>query len=164
MFGLIDRAVIWASAVLVALLMAAMTGATVLGVFFRYILEDALPWPEEFSRYAMIWVGMVGSGLVIRYGGHVAIDLLYRNLRGYAALAVRILIKLLVLIFLVIILYYGVDMTKRVERQTAAALRISMSIPYLAVPVGAVLMIYHLIVLTLRREDTGREAPHLPTE
>jgi TRAP-type transport system small permease protein len=165
LFGVVDRAIIWASAIAVIVLMAAMVFAVVLGVYYRYVLNAALAWPEEFSRYSMIWVGTIGSALLVRYGGHIAVELLERNLSGVAAVVVRYLAKACMLLFLVLVLYYGLDMAGRVARQTSAALGVSMSLPYSALPVGAALMIYHLVVGTVRGEDSGRRRPpYLPTE
>lgn len=166
LLGLADRAVIWASAVAVVLLMAAMVTAVVTGVWYRYVLNAALSWPEEFSRYSMIWVAAIGSGLLMRYGGgHIAVELLQRSLPERAAVLLRWLVKLIVVGFLLVLLVYGLDMAQRVERQRSAALRISMSVPYYALPAAAMLMLYHLMALSLRGEDSGRRRPpHLPLE
>lgn len=43
--------------VVVMTLMATMTVDCVLGVFFRYVVQDALTWTEETARYVMIWMG-----------------------------------------------------------------------------------------------------------
>lgn len=165
LFGVVDRCIIWASAIAVIALMAAMVFAVVLGVYYRYVLNAALSWPEEFSRYAMIWVAMIGSALLVRYGGHIAVELLASRLTGAGAVVLRYLIKACILVFVALVLYYGVEMAGRVARQTSAALGVSMSLPYSALPVGAALMIYHLVVAALRGEDTGRrQPPSLPSE
>jgi len=164
--SLVDRTVIWASAIAVVVMMTAMVGAVVMGVWYRYVLNAALSWPEEFSRYSMIWVAAIGSGLLMRYGGgHIAVEMLKRRLSGWYAVALRTLVKLIIAGFLVVLLVYGLDMAQRVERQKSAALRISMSVPYTALPAAAALMLYHLIALSLRGEDTGRRRPpYLPIE
>ena len=54
---LVDRAlrlVIW-------LLTAAMVAIVVLQVFMRYVLNAALSWPEELTRYFMIWSGLLAA-------------------------------------------------------------------------------------------------------
>jgi TRAP-type C4-dicarboxylate transport system permease small subunit len=60
-------------------------------VFFRYVIGLALPWPEEASRFLMLWAAGLMIGTAYRRGGFVAIDLL-------VALLPRVLRHLLTLI------------------------------------------------------------------
>lgn len=64
-------------------------GATCLGlmvvvilvqVFFRYVLNNALPWPEEASRFLMMWSTALMAPTAFRRGGFVAIDMVIRML------------------------------------------------------------------------------------
>lgn len=45
-------------------------------VFFRYVLGNALSWPEEASRFLMLWSAGLMIGTAYRRGGFVAIELL----------------------------------------------------------------------------------------
>jgi TRAP-type C4-dicarboxylate transport system permease small subunit len=45
-------------------------------VFFRYVLGNALAWPEEASRFLMLWSAGLMIGTAWRRGGLVAIDML----------------------------------------------------------------------------------------
>lgn len=162
MFAAIDRAIVWTTAAIVALLMGAMVVSILAGVFFRYALNDALTWPEEFARFAMIWVTMLGASLVTRYGGHVAVNALVEKLGNNLRRPVIVFGRLLVALFLGLVIVFGYEMTTRTTRQTSPALGVSMSLPNSALPVGSVLMIYQLLVLTARREGRDNKPPHLP--
>lgn len=49
-------------------------------VFFRYVLNNALPWPDEAARFLMLWMtGMIAPS-AYRVGGFVAIDMVERAL------------------------------------------------------------------------------------
>ena len=56
-------------------LVALMVGAILLQVFFRYVLNDALPWPEEVARALMIWMMGLVAASGYRWGSFVAIDM-----------------------------------------------------------------------------------------
>jgi TRAP-type C4-dicarboxylate transport system permease small subunit len=56
--------------------MAAMVIAILVQVFFRYILNNALPWPEEAARFMMLWMTGLIAPTAYRRGGFVAIDML----------------------------------------------------------------------------------------
>ena len=160
----IDRAIIWLTAIAVVALMLTMVGSILLGVFFRYVVNAALPWPEELARFAMIWLTMLGAGLVVRYGGHIAVTFLANRLRGFPSRVVGWFGRAVVVLFLSLLLWFGVDMTDRAGRQRSAALEWSMSVPNLAIPIGAALMIYHLGMVAFRREHVDGIPPPIPFE
>lgn len=166
MFARFDRGLQTVTAAAIIILMSGMTASILLGVFFRYFLNDALIWSEEVARYTMIWVSFLGASLAFRRGGHIAVEVVIDKLPRAARRAVVLLGQLGILFFLSILAWYGWEMTGRVASQTSAALRISMSWPYLALPVGAALMIYHVLVLLVaslrqsgRAADPAADAP-----
>ena len=161
----IDRAIIWVTSLAVIMLMLTMVASILIGVFFRYVINAALPWPEELARFAMIWLTMLGAGLVVRYGGHIAVTFVVNRLGKRSRFVVDWLGRGLIVVFLVLLLWFGVDMTDRAGRQQSAALEWTMSVPNLAMPLGAALMLYHIGMVVLRREDEdGQAPPPLPFE
>jgi TRAP-type C4-dicarboxylate transport system permease small subunit len=56
--------------------MAFMVVAILIQVFFRYVLNNALPWPDEAARFCMLWLTGLMAPTAFRRGGFVAIDML----------------------------------------------------------------------------------------
>lgn len=54
---------------------AIMVLAILLQVFCRYILGDALPWPEELAIFLMLWMTGLIAPTAYRRGGFVALDI-----------------------------------------------------------------------------------------
>ena len=144
-----DRLIIWATGIVLILLMASMVGSVIVGVFYRYVLAAALPWPEEFARFAMIWVTMLGASLVLRYQGHIAVTLLVEALPRIPQSLVVWTGRVLVAVFLLLLAIKGIEFLDIAARQRAPAMGISMTVPYFALPVGALLMLYHLVVTSV---------------
>ena len=69
-------------------------------VFFRYVLNSALPWPDEAARFAMLWMTGLMAPTAYRRGGFVAIDMMARALPRAVA---RILTFALLLVCTVVI-------------------------------------------------------------
>ena len=70
-------------------------------VFCRYVLGNALPWPDEAARFCMLWLTSLMAPVALRQGGFVAIDTLATFLprRGVAVLALLLFtVSLLVLV------------------------------------------------------------------
>ena len=59
---------------------ALMVLAILIQVFFRYALNNALPWPDEAARFMMLWMTGFMAPLAYRQGGFVAIDMLIEAL------------------------------------------------------------------------------------
>jgi TRAP-type transport system small permease protein len=161
MFRSFDQGLQKLTAWVCVLLAAQMTVVVLVGVFWRYVLNDALAWAEELARYTMIWMSWLGGGLALRRGGHLAAEFAIDRLPPGARRMIILAGQVLALGFLLIVLWYGVALTRNVALQTTSALRVSMQFPYSAMPVGALLMIYHLVVLMLRPGLAERQGAEL---
>jgi TRAP-type C4-dicarboxylate transport system permease small subunit len=76
-------------------------------VFFRYALNSALPWPEEASRFLMLWSTGLMAPTAFRRGGFVAIDMIVRMLPRMVATALSIFLMAVTILVLWISLGIG---------------------------------------------------------
>jgi TRAP-type C4-dicarboxylate transport system permease small subunit len=143
--GRIDRGVGRAEMVFLGASVAVMTVTTLMQVAFRYVLNDPLVWSEELARYLFVWVALVGAGAAVRTGGHFGLDLFYRKFPGAGRAGVAMLISAVIAVFAAVLLVYGVRETIQASVQLAPSLQIRMHWAYAAMPVGAMLMLWHLI-------------------
>lgn len=146
-FKSVDGAIVAATSWIVVYLTFQMTVVVVLGVFMRYIMNDAFAWIEEVARYSMVWLSWLGGGLAIRRGAHIAVEFAIDALSPAARSAVLFAGRLAIFGFLGICIWFGADLTDRVSMQSTIALGISMQIPYASIPIGSALMVYHLLVV-----------------
>ncbi len=84
--------------------MGLMVTAVLLQIFYRYVLNNALPWPEEAARALMIWMMALVAPSAYRYAGFVSIDMLPDLLPRKARLFLTLAILVLSLAVLVIML------------------------------------------------------------
>lgn len=137
---LIDRLV---EAVSVATLLAACLLAVV-QVFFRYILNNSLPWPEEVARLGFVWVVFLGMALAVNRDAHLRIDLVDRlpgNLSATISVGFRVV---MVAAACAALAHHGIELVSRAMGATPA-LRIPISYLYGAVPAGAILGLGFLV-------------------
>lgn len=84
--GVINSAILALGRGIGAICLGLMVVVILTQVFFRYALNSALPWPEEASRFLMLWSTGLMAPTAFRRGGFVAIDMVVRLLpRGVAA-------------------------------------------------------------------------------
>ena len=81
----------WISIVAIALMVLAI----LIQVFFRYVLNAALPWPDEAARFMMLWLTGLMAPLAFRRGGFVAIDMVVQALPFKIGQIVTILLLLI---------------------------------------------------------------------
>ncbi len=76
-------------------------------VFFRYVLDDALAWPEEAARFLMLWMTGLMAPAAFQRGGFVSIDMLVRLLPRKPAAVLSLMLLLLSLAVLIVGLRIG---------------------------------------------------------
>lgn len=128
------------------LLVAAMTAATLAQVAARYLFGAPLIWSEEAARYLFVWVSMFGAALAVREGSHYALEALVERFPAGLRRAAGLFAKLVAGAFLLILLVTGFEEMQQAHLQDAATLPFRMSLPYAALPIGAALMLFHLMV------------------
>jgi TRAP-type C4-dicarboxylate transport system permease small subunit len=133
----IDRIVTNAVWTLAALLLGVVASLGLYQVLMRFVFNQPSPWTEELIGRLLIWMVMLGVAAAFRQGALVSVDVLLRLARGGLRRAVRLAILGASLFFLGLIAWVGFDLAWRIRFQTFAALPISISWAYLALPVGA---------------------------
>lgn len=108
-------------------------------VVSRFVLSQPSSWTEELMRRLLIWCVMLGVVVAFRRGALVSVDLMLRSVRGAWQQAVRAVITGASLLFLGVLLWFGVDLLWRVRFQTFASMDLSMAWAYAALPVGSAL-------------------------
>lgn len=148
------------------LLSASMFLAVFAQVVFRYVLAHPLPWSEELARYLMIWVACLAASEAYRRKSHVGValvaDLCPEKFRNWFVQIAH----LAVLILMMVIIYQGFRLSWMLMDQASPALEIPMTLPYLAVPVGAVFVAIHAFVFLLQgvRKTPPPDGNDLPSE
>ncbi len=142
---------------------ALMVVAILVQVFFRYILNNALPWPDEAARFCMMWMTGLMAPTAFRQGGFVAIDMLVFALPRVVGQLLTLLLLFLSLTVLVMAVNIGwSEVTGFGGRFTTASLYVPTSFGFdewLRVPrswmmasllVGVILLVMVNVELILR--------------
>jgi len=130
------------------LMLAAMSCIIMANVALRHLTGDSIIWAEEVARHLMVWLTFIGAGLVLRHGGHVAIDNLHSVLPLAAARALRAGIVLAMLLFFVVMIWQGIVYMQAMSFQTTPATGIPFIYIYVGMPIGFVLMGIHLLLIS----------------
>lgn len=129
------------------LILGAMSILVFANVSLRYLTNFSITWSEEVARYLMIWMTFIGAGLVLRFGGHVAITNAQDAMPTPVQRILRIAIAILLFAFFAVMLWMGYEYMGRTQAQLTPATRISFSYVYAAMPIGFILLIVHLSLI-----------------
>jgi TRAP-type C4-dicarboxylate transport system permease small subunit len=125
-------------------LMGFMLVLVLVTVFFRYVFGLGLGWSDEISRYANIWIALLGASIAFKYGNHVGIEFFRNMLPADARRFFKLGVNLFVLAFLCIAEYYFYRYFLKSRALTPA-----MQIPYAWIQVslfaGFGIMLIHLL-------------------
>ncbi len=135
---------------LVIALVGAIAVVVVAGVFWRYVLNDALSWYEEVAKFMMIWMTFLGAPLVFRYGGHIAIEMLPNALPERPRAALQALAHLIVLSLCAVLTHQGWLLALNAWSQVALTVGdMRLFWIYLAIPAGSAIMFFVSLELML---------------
>ena len=156
--GSVERIMVTVNRWIVIVMMAVMTILVFVNVICRYILNFSIIWAEEVSQYLMVWVAFLAAGLALRQGRHVAIEMLQDRLPSRARKMTRHFVALLIILFMGTLIVLGFQFAHFAWDQETPVLNISLGIPYMAVPIGALLLVIHLFFLYRAYIDGHYEA------
>jgi len=144
----LNRLICW----LLAALMLGMTLCTLWQVVVRFLLTSlnvnvAAPWSEEIARYLMIWVIFLGAGVACRRAQLIALELLVTRLPARLGRLLRYLALLGCMAFFVLLIVLGLDFMAMGVIETSPVLTLPKTWVYLAMPVGAGLMLLNTLAL-----------------
>ncbi|HSS71388.1 MAG TPA: TRAP transporter small permease [Casimicrobiaceae bacterium] len=146
MLARLDRALLVANRWTLIAMLAAMAAMVFANVALRFTTGISILWVEEVSRYLMIWLSLLGAGMVLRYGGHVGIETLQEALPRQAV-AIRGAIVALLAAFFVFMAAVGARYAWLAWGQTTPVLGIPVGAVYLAIPIGFALLLAHLLLM-----------------
>jgi len=125
---------------LVAGLMTALVALVFTQVLVRYLTYQPLAWTEEAARYVFIWLCLLGAAVAAQRGQHFVVDFAQRSLPASAFRIAAVSTKVVEAAFYALVVLAGVKTLGVVRLQESPSLEIPMSVPYLAIPLGAALM------------------------
>ncbi|MBC7282912.1 TRAP transporter small permease subunit [Hoeflea sp.] len=142
--------------------MGLMVVIIMLQVIFRYVFNNALAWPDEASRFLMLWMTGLIAPSAYRWGGFVAIDML----KDLLPPRLGSLLGLLLLFVSLVVLVYGFrlglnhvssgwlfnssSLKLPLDFLGLGLVRVKLAWMYMSLPVGLLLMSFVNVELCLK--------------
>ena len=140
---------------LAATLVAATVVITCAAVYYRYVLNSALLWPEEIAGHLLVWISFIGAYLALRREGHLSFDLILDRLPAKVAFWIRIAIEVLLILFFGMIFVLSVKLISVVGATQIETADIPQGIFMLVLPVASISIMLGCLV-NLHKHWKGR--------
>ena len=102
------------------------------------------------ARYLLIWISCLGSAYAVREGAHISVVFIKNKLPQSIQAAVAIGVHLLVISFFAFGVVHGFKLSFSQWIEHTAALRLPMTYPTLAIPIGFGIMIMFSLELLIQ--------------
>ena len=123
-------------------LMLVMLGVVLVGVFYRYVVDSALSWYDEFAGYILVWLTMYGSVVGLARGKHICFETLVEKLSRRGQRVVETFSALCVLGFSLVMLVYGWVLVREMAEETSVSIpELKMAWIYSVMPISGALMV-----------------------
>lgn len=115
-------------------------------IVLRFVFENPIAWSNVVTRYAYIYIVLLGTAVSYIEGSHAQIDFVYNGVSSRTRAVFDLFHYLAMLLLCCILIFYG---TKHVITMwpvhSPVVKSLSVGVVYLSVPVSGVLMLIFLV-------------------
>ena len=146
----------------IAIAFAVATLLLFANVVLRYLFDSGLTWALEAVQYLFAWVVLIGAAHGVKAGIHLGIDILIVKFSPALRKAAVLLAVVCCLAFVIIVDYQSLVYIIKIHAwgDRTQDLQIPQWIPYLAIPVGMSLMLYHFVFIAWQILTDQRQMIH----
>lgn len=124
---------------IIAILFFSIVFCTLLQVFARFVLNNSLLWPEEYSRYVGIMMVTLATGITLRKKRHISITYFAEKLPQKCFRVVEVLVAVIITVIFALLSVYSYQYMTANTIAKSAALGWPMWCIYGVVFIGMVL-------------------------
>jgi len=117
-------------------------------VFSRYVIGKSYSFTEEFARYALIWLSLLGTAYLNGKQSHLSMDYFLDKLPTDKKESRKKVIEVMMFLFALLVLVIGggnLVYTTFILGQKSPAMNISLGYIYSIIPISGLLVMYYSI-------------------
>jgi TRAP-type transport system small permease protein len=113
-------------------------------VFFRFVLNDPIPWTEEVSLGLFVWLVFIGVSSAMKRNSHIGVDFFVNKMpKPFRILCSIIRAAAIYYVLIYVFIYIGYYFTLQAVNKVTPVLKISYQLIDIAVPLGGILTAIH---------------------
>ncbi|MDR2435156.1 MAG: TRAP transporter small permease [Treponema sp.] len=117
-------------------------------IIMRWIFRNPIVWSEELIRLMYVWICYIGWTMASRNKSHICITALISRLPPLGQKIMQTFNCILVIIFSVFMVWFGIKMTEVGGRGMAVTLPINFALVYVSAPIANfIILLYQVLDL-----------------
>lgn len=137
------RAISWVQFALLLTMLGVMASL----VFTRYVFSYSPPWSEELTRFAMIWLVMLGGGVLSLFDDHITLFVFVEKFSPKMKILRNFVVRIILITTSAVIVIKGIAFADGMGAVFAWGLQIQMDLPAYSVVAGFGLILFFNLVL-----------------
>ena len=127
--------------------LSAMTVLVFGQTFLRFSIGKTPSWTQELAQFLQVYFVYLGASYAIKLDSHIRVTFIGKIIPPFLQNSFEITSYFCFLVFCGILIYWGIPLCNDIRNfnQVSAAMRLPMYIPYLALPLGGIIMSFRLI-------------------
>lgn len=153
---IVDKISYWIDAVsrsFLTIFLSVMTIALFGQIIARYFFQTGVIWTDELSRFLMVSMVFLGAAVATRDKSHITVSI-FEDMWPSSKKWLAPIQSIVVLIYAIIVIKFGLDTLEVVKTQSSPNMRISMGIVYSIIPISAIIMSVHLAAQLTNRKKS----------
>jgi len=129
-------------------LLIIVTIVVLIGVFYRYILNDPLKWTEETARYILIWTTLLATSVTIKERKTIRLITIIKRVSEKTALILEMIFYIFIIFVIGVIAKYSLIMVlTRSINILSPAMQINMFWSQSSLPIGFGLILFQSLYI-----------------
>jgi TRAP-type C4-dicarboxylate transport system permease small subunit len=112
-------------------------------VLLRFGFNRSPSWSEEIAIVLMIWFGILAIPIGVKHKLHIGIEYIFRMFPPRAQYRISLCIYLLIAVFGLMMIVYGIELTEFMTMSTLPATKISSAVEYVVLPISGTMLVYN---------------------
>lgn len=133
--------------VILTVTILASVALSVIGVFFRYVLNSSLGYVEEVAGFLLLMAITVGIGAAVRAGSHLRVDMLTQFFPKTKK-GLNIYAEIIALVVMSVIFVFAIEFVYQLwqgDQRTTSMWWLPVYIPLIIMPVGYLTALFRLV-------------------
>ncbi|MER1967511.1 TRAP transporter small permease [Castellaniella sp. GW247-6E4] len=122
-----------------------MVASLLIGVVYRYILQDSASWSDEVALLAFTWLVFLTAALMVREDGHVRIEIIGKVLSPALSFLLTQAIWLVIVFIGLFMVRTGLNFIDFTAGQTSPATRYPIWLRSSAFPVSGIFIAFYAL-------------------
>ncbi len=113
------------------------------GVFFRYVVGQALSWPEEIAGIIFVWFTLLGVVLLTQSGEHIEFSYFIKRLNRRCTKILSAFTQISIALFSLLMIFYGYRYALMFLSERTPAAGVPVLWLNLSLPISGVLILFY---------------------